>query len=372
MAALEAKNQLSEQENENLRDLLQRLQNENMMLKQAAFTFSAPRNTNDSSNQQSSFNNNQAFSFNFSTPGAGPSKPPMQNPSPPSTYDLNFNNLIAFDANSFVPEDDSMDMDQPFSHNANQYKTIASNPMFMSFAEPSPADSPPFMGQHQYAPMSFDSFGSDHWSSPDSGSGGGGDALEQLFGGSFLSAGNGGVDFQALLASPPSALSPVSHASLRTPSLSSSTSSPAAGGTHSATTPTASPAAAMLQAAESCPKTKAELERKIAEEGQSSFVQTPSLSDSAGSPDSSAGGKDAAAVAADGPSCEMPFAPFLRKAAGEDGVTPFVMCRGSSFPKTAKSDKNVEVLTAWRTITSNPQFKVCLSVYMLRRRGRVS
>lgn len=33
------------------------------------------------------------------------------------------------------------------------------------------------------------------------------------------------------------------------------------------------------------------------------------------------------------------------------------MCKGSSFPKTEMSDKNIEVLTAWRTITSNPQFK---------------
>jgi len=34
-----------------------------------------------------------------------------------------------------------------------------------------------------------------------------------------------------------------------------------------------------------------------------------------------------------------------------------VMCRGSSFPKTEQSEKNVEVLSAWRSITSNPQFK---------------
>ena len=38
---------------------------------------------------------------------------------------------------------------------------------------------------------------------------------------------------------------------------------------------------------------------------------------------------------------------------------PMVMCKGSSFPKTEQSDKNIEVLTAWRSITSDPQFKVC-------------
>ena len=68
-----------------------------------------------------------------------------------------------------------------------------------------------------------------------------------------------------------------------------------------------------------------------------------------------------------GDSCEMPIAPFLRKATGEDGGTPFVMCKGSSFPKTQKSDKNIEVLTAWRTITSNPQFKVGVLTRSMRR-----
>jgi len=34
-----------------------------------------------------------------------------------------------------------------------------------------------------------------------------------------------------------------------------------------------------------------------------------------------------------------------------------VMCRGSSFPKTEQNDENIEVLSAWRSITSNPQFK---------------
>jgi len=34
-----------------------------------------------------------------------------------------------------------------------------------------------------------------------------------------------------------------------------------------------------------------------------------------------------------------------------------ISCSGSKFPKTQKSDKNIEVLTAWRTITSHPKFK---------------
>lgn len=46
---------------------------------------------------------------------------------------------------------------------------------------------------------------------------------------------------------------------------------------------------------------------------------------------------------------------FVKKMS--DGTGSIVMCKGSSFPKTEKNERNIEVLTAWRTITSNPQFK---------------
>ena len=379
---MEAKNQLTEQENENLRDLLQRLQNENMMLKQAAFTFSAPHPTNANNNHnQNAFasnNSNHPMQFNFSSPGAGPSKSPMQTQSPPSQYNLNFNSLISFDPNMLNPADESQDvnMDAPFSF-SNEYKTIASNPMFTSFAEPSPADSPPVMmngggggggGGQQYLPPSFESF--DHWTPSDShssvGGGGGQDALDQLFGGNFLGTNStAATDFHALLATPPSAISPVSHQT-RTPSLSSS-SSPAGSANTNTNTNASSPSAPPGGWPEGdCPKTKEQLSKRIAEGGLSAFVQGAGASPAAGS--SGGGGSDktpspaSEGESAVGPSCEMPFAPFLRKAAGENGGTPFVMCKGSSFPKTAKSDKNIEVLTAWRTITSNPQFKVGVGV----------
>ncbi|KAI8983241.1 hypothetical protein BD414DRAFT_515747 [Trametes punicea] len=328
VAALEAKNQMTEQENENLRDLLQRLQNENMMLKQAAFTFTAPRGNVASSSTptptQNGFNN-QNMQFNFASPGAGPSKPPVQShPPQQSEFDLNFNNLIPFDPNTLNPAEDFEDMNVdssfPFS---GSYKTIASNPMFTSFAEPSPSDSPPLLvnGGHQFTPGSFDSF-TEHWTPPEANQ----DALEQLFGGNFLPPNsNSTADFQAILASSPSSISPVSHASMRTPSLSSSSSSPAgATGTSSPQTANGSPSTHCMG---ECPKTKEQLSKAIAAQGQSSFA------------------------------CVMPFAPFLKKAIDDNGTSPIVMCKGSSFPRTEKSDKNVEVLTAWRSITSNPQFK---------------
>jgi AP-1-like factor len=73
-----------------------------------------------------------------------------------------------------------------------------------------------------------------------------------------------------------------------------------------------------------CPKTKGELARRIEDAGPS------------------------------------PFAPKVRKSS-DSALGTMIMCEGTSFPKTQQSDKNVEVLKAWRTITSNPQFKVCLS-----------
>ena len=35
-----------------------------------------------------------------------------------------------------------------------------------------------------------------------------------------------------------------------------------------------------------------------------------------------------------------------------------ISCKGSTFPKTKESPANVEVLKAWRTMMSHPQFKV--------------
>ena len=58
--------------------------------------------------------------------------------------------------------------------------------------------------------------------------------------------------------------------------------------------------------------------------------------------------------------------PSPRKSTSKD--VPTVMCRGSSFPKTEKSDKNIEVLSAWRTITSNPKFKVRFFIHDSRHR----
>lgn len=301
---------MSESENENLRDLLSRLQNENMMLKQQAFTFSVPRDNAPNMANGSPASGSMPHPFHFASLGAGPSRQPQMASS------LNFNSLISFDPNAMNEEptatDSAMNMDFGFGQPHCSYKTIAANPMYMSFAEPSPHDSPLTANTSQNGGSFGSSYSSpfDNWSPPTGDSSG----LDQLFGGNFIGT-NNGVDFNALLKSPPSSISPIAH--LRSPSLSSPVSSSSAA---------ASPNS---HKGGDCPKTKEELAKHIAEAGNSAFA-----------------------------SCEVPMAPFLRKAVADETGGPMIMCKGSSFPPTEKSDKNVEVLTAWRSITSNPQFKV--------------
>ncbi|KAF8336180.1 hypothetical protein F5887DRAFT_891408 [Amanita rubescens] len=68
-------------------------------------------------------------------------------------------------------------------------------------------------------------------------------------------------------------------------------------------------------------------------------------------------------IEAEGPS---PFAPSASlhtpsnlslKWSLDSNSTPIITASGSKFPKTRQSDKNIEVLTTWRTMTSNPKFK---------------
>jgi AP-1-like factor len=127
-----------------------------------------------------------------------------------------------------------------------------------------------------------------------------------------------------------SAMSPIAHQSIPGPSTghspnagpgfdSSNASSPA---THSASS-------------SECPKTRAQLEQHIQAEGSSIFAPPP-------------------------PQENDPRTQVFRAPAGADG--PMIMCKGATFPMTEKSDNNIEVLTAWRSITSHPDFKASVSI----------
>lgn len=318
-----------------------------MILKQTSFTFSVPRN-NSAGNASM-----QQNSFNFTSPGAGPSKQPVSpaaQHTPQSNFDSTFGSLISFDPNMLMNDeptatDNAMNMEFGFQalNEAPQYKTIASNPNFMSFAEPSPFDSPPVQsngngsGSSVSSPTYFtpiDMNNLESWS-PDTGHPNSMDtSFDQLFGGNYIGTNPGTVDFTALLMSPHSSLSPVSHAaSTSSPSSNTSvTTPPSATDANMSESPNPANGPVVEHNTEQCPRTKEELSKMIEKSGPSAFVENNN-------------------------DCALPIAPFLRKAT-DNSNGPIVMCKGSSFPKTEKSDKNVEVLAAWRSITSNPQFKV--------------
>lgn len=346
-----------------------------MALKAGTFDFRMPKVS--TSIPQSSFNttpttNDTHSPFSASSPVASSSKSSSAPPQPQSAdpngpashFDFNFGTLIPFDPQVLnmldetqpTATDGAMNMDYGFGpmNGVSQYRTLASDPTSMSFAEPMPYDmSTPssINGGNTMSELNFASFGA--WSPPptsDNGSMGNHsiESLDQLFGGNYMGA-QSPVDFSALLRSPPSSISPVSHSQLRsangnsngdgtngsTPGTTNSGSS-AATSPAGLTTPTSStpmPLALACTGSEGgCPKTREGVKKAIEHMGSSQFVE-----------DSGAGN------AANGG--------FVKKAA-DPIMGPMVMCKGSSFPKTEQSDKNIEVLTAWRSITSDPQFKV--------------
>jgi len=244
----------------------------------------------------------------------------------------------------------AMQMDFGFGANTGlasnaPYTTIASNPMFMSFAStfdsftPEASGSTPSgSGSNNFVNNSmnfnFDMNNLSTWPAPSANQD---NILDDLFAGYLTS--NGAMD-NSLLTSSPSSISPVAHhispparspLNHATPSSSSSSSlsPPMSGSLQSNTTPRDSPLSdsdMVIHHGSQCPKTKSELEQRIANEGASPFAPQP---------------------------------PTVRKSS-DSVLGTMIACAGSSFPKTAKSDKNIEVLSAWRTIRSDPKFKVCL------------
>ena len=325
-----------------------------MALKQAQFTFSMPKNgeVHPSSYNTPTPTSNPPMHFQ-----AGSSKPTstVQSPVPPP-FDFNFGSMIPFDPavlnvldDSSQPQNNDNSMNMDFSFPSVQPRVLASNPAYMSFGEPMALDQlPPSNGaspQSGMESMGMTPFGD--WSSPpDSGlSPQSMDSFDQLFGGNFMGA-QSPVDFTALLRSPPSSISPVQHAlrpnGVLSPNSSSDSSAPttsASPASHpsSASSPPSIPNGSPHVISE-CPKTKEQMAAVIRNAGSSTFVDAP-----------------------------PPPPALLRKTCDSDSGGAMIMCQGSSFPKTEKSDKNIEVLTAWRSITSNPHFKVSAFSHLCRK-----
>ncbi|EAU93322.2 hypothetical protein CC1G_08635 [Coprinopsis cinerea okayama7 len=342
VAELEAKNEEATHENENLRDLLARLQSENVMLKQQQFTFSMPRSTTDNSfpgTDMSAFNSGLASGSNGSFAAASSSKSPRHtNPlewSSSSTFDPTRLNLLD-DLPQPTATQGAMQLDFGFGNTGlasnAPYTSIAANPMFMSFASsfdsstPSAStnsDSPnhSMNGGSTNSAFNFDFNSLTPWPTQTNNQENSLDDLLSNYMNNSNSYGN------SYLTSPAS-VSPVAHhpkpAGLSCST--SSTSSPSSSSTDPLFTPKdmATPESDRDGAhhdTTKCPKNRSEVAKRVEEAGES------------------------------------PFAPSVQKC--QDALFgTMISCSGSvSFPKTQKSDQNVEVLTAWRSITSNPKFK---------------
>jgi AP-1-like factor len=309
------------------------------MLKRGQFTFSMPRDGLPFSADLTSFAqplpSSPTQQSNFSVP-SGVKSPKLTNPldwSSMTTFDPSRLNLLDDIAPSQTTATDSaMQLDFGFGSTGlasnTPYTTLTSNPMFMSFASSFDATSPPNdnspnLSTSTNQPFDFDLNSLTAWPSPQNGQEGSfDDLLQGYIGGNNNN--NGGLG--SFLTSPAS-VSPVAHhvspSGLRTVSSSSSPSS-------SSTDPLFTPKDTSPEADhphDECPKTRAELAKRIEESGPSPFA----------------------------PACN----PAVRKSS--DGVLAMISCEGAtSFPKTQKSENNIEVLSAWRSITSNPKFKVRL------------
>jgi len=90
------------------------------------------------------------------------------------------------------------------------------------------------------------------------------------------------------------------------------------------------PTAGSRSNSDSCPKTRAQMEQHIQAQGSSIFAPPP-------------------------PQEKEAKSQIFKAPAGADG--PMVVCKGATFPPTEKSDRNIDVLTAWRSITSHPHFQ---------------
>ncbi|GJJ08786.1 hypothetical protein Clacol_003005 [Clathrus columnatus] len=134
VAQLEAKSESQATENENLRDMLNRLQSENALLRQTAFTFTLPSNSGLS---------NPPSSNPFSVSEPGPSRLNASSTSNTvnnriSEPQSNFNSQYSSESLSSLADNGPLtdaDLDS-MALFGGPFTTVASNPMFMSYRDP--------------------------------------------------------------------------------------------------------------------------------------------------------------------------------------------------------------------------------------------
>jgi len=359
----------AETENVHLKELLKRLRDENVSLRNTSFTFSVPRNGEpsdrpfngavpsfDSQPESSIFASTSHVpspSSSATTKGATPQS--SSSLDTPSAFpgDIDFGSLSPLDPAAMDLFDDAdaiMSYDfgyGQFIPSKTPYKTIASNPMFMSFAEPTAPDTTSIPKSSAQSPGGnpYDiTFG--QWTGQTSSHEGNSQAgsLDELFGGHTFGT-QSPLNFNVLMKSPAtspltagaSGLSPVVHQSIHTLSTGPSSNNSPAFEPSEGSSPASDPSSSSHAG---CPKTRAQMEQHIQAEGSSIFAPPPPQPQENEEPSQ-----------------------VFRAPAGADG--PMIMCKDATFPMTEKSDRNVEVLTAWRNITSHPDFKASVSSALL-------
>ena len=370
---------------------------------------------NNSSGPSSNDNVNLLLQKDLSsTSPTAPSAPSQPNylTTPLAGSESDFGALIPFDPmvlnaldgtyTSPPASDNMMNLDFGFGKpNRQASNTLASDPTYMSFVEPSPPDSTPM---NKTNPFDFSAL--DQWSrsGPRSNTRDTIQTFDELFGGSinFLSS-SSGIDFtetELMKSQPVVAPRPVSHANLNGigvsnldswswsgPRLSSGdtiqTFDELFGGNNNFL-----PSSSNIDFTEfmkSQPIIASNPVSHINPNGNGSGVQKMSsllTSQSTKSPETlysrfwegyfgtkeqlsetiSRGGLSTFVVdnLGNSASTQGETGPTLFSVKTTYKDAPMVMCRGSSFPCTEQSDKNIEVISAWRSITSNPRFKVGL------------
>ena len=266
----------------------------------------------------------------------------------PSAFpDIDFGSLTPLDSASFdLLEDSDAIMSYDFGNgqfvpSRTPYKTIASNPMFMSFAEPSPPE-PAHISRRTAQPDStvsspFDlSFGQWSGQTTREGSSHTG-SLDELFGGHIFDP-QSPIHFNAMMNSAATSpitpavvpsMSPVVHQSIHTP--------PAA--LSSTSFESSSPTMSSKADADTCPKTRAQMKQQILAEGSSMFAPPPPAQEN-----------EAQTQIFNAPT----------------GADPMEICKGVTLPRTEKSDHNIDIVTAWQNITTHPQFQASVSNHILR------
>lgn len=348
VAALEAKNEQAVSENVNLRDLLTRLQDENVSLKQAAFTFQVSKTAGSDQPVASGSGQSSLNSHTSMTASAISTYSPTAQTSSPDTYvspeTMDWTSLTTFDPAMLSLLDDSvpqttatssaLDMDFSFGDHSDKspFTTIAANHMLMSF--PDYESSPDLSNSDS---NSLNAFNFDMWGQspqPDATNTIVDPGLDELFAGNYLNI-QSPIDFNTLMksgSSPLPSVSPLSQASPSTGTSGSSASSIANSSKSEGQSPISSVGSDPEQLPhDRCPNSREETKRFIESAGPSPFVTEPVHSP-----------------------VHKPRDPLL------DRIVP---CK--TLPRTEPRDDNVEVLAAWRDVTTN--FKVINPISFARR-----